>query len=75
MSEFLKNSESWIGGSVSPMYGIGLWPMSGTRTQIPELNCLDRGRMPKIPDHASDKQRGHEGTDRRCSGALTREDG
>ena len=74
LSEFLKNSESWIGGSVSPMCGIGPWPMSSTRTQSPELDCLDRGRTPKIPDHAPDKQRGHGGTDRRCSGAATRED-
>ena len=75
MCEFLKNSKYWIGGSLSPMCGIGLWPMSGTRAQSPELDCLDRGKMPEIPDQASDKQRRNGGTDRRCSGAATREDG
>ena len=75
MSEFLKNSESWNEGSVSPMCGLGLWPMSGTRTRNPELDGLDRGRMPKNPDHAPDKQRGHGGIGQRSSGAATREDG
>ena len=60
---------------MSPMRGIGLWPMSGTRARSSKLDCLDRGRMPKIPDHAPDKQRGHGGIDQRCSGAATREDG
>ena len=75
LSEFFKNSESWIEGSVIPMCVVGLWPMSGTRTQSPELSFLDRGKMPKSPDHAPDKQRGHGGIGRRCSGVATREDG
>ena len=66
---------SWIGGAVSPMCGIGLCTMSGTRTRSLELDCLDRGRRPKIPDHARGKQQGHGGIDQRCSGAATQENG
>ena len=72
LRSFFKNCESWIGGSVSPMCGAGLWPTSVTRNQSLELDCLDRGRMLKIPDHAPNKQRGHGYGCQRCSGAATR---
>ena len=70
--EFIKNCESCIGGTGSPVRDVGLWPTSGSQTQNPELDCLDRGRMLSIPDPAPNKQRGHECIVQRDSGAATR---
>ena len=52
------------------MSGLGLWPTSGTQIQNPELDCLDRGRLLRIPGLAPNKQRGHGGIGQRCSGAA-----
>ena len=53
------------------MCDVGLWPTSAIRTQSLELDCLDRGRMLRIPDHALNKQLGRGYIGQRCSGAAT----
>ena len=50
-----------------------MWPTSGTQIQNPELDCLDRRRLLRIPDLASNKQRGHGRIGQRCVGLQRKE--